>query len=262
MTDDKKVLGPDRVHPEEPSAIGSRNSQHRDGRNEYVESQKIIDDEVDRILNHVAEKLPPEVLEKLTVTGSVKEILHNYFNQGFHNMYARYLGTVEDEMSKKFRGMVDKEELKNLNRYTPQNVGDLLDDLGGLDKFNNAALEKSIVNIHGHLQNHLEYGVADLQARTNKLLREKTDIGLMVGTDNAYTLVKGHYSDNKIKPETVTDVTLAINVSETELLNPVFHFQVGTESIIREVLSSFVLSKLDTEIDRLIKLGLKNSKNH
>jgi len=253
MTLDKKAIGPDRVHPEEPSAVGSRNSLNRDGRSEYIESQRIIDEEVDRILNHVESKLPPEVLEKLTVSGSIKEILHNYFNQGFHNMYGRYLSTVEDEMSKKFQSLVDKEELKNLNRYTPQDVGELLDEIGGVEKFNNAGLEKSIVNIHSYLQNHLEYGISDLQATTNKILREKTDIGLMVGADNAYTLVKGHYSDNKIKPETVTDVSLSINISETELLNPVFHFQVGAETLIREVMSSFVLGKLDQEIDHLNK---------
>jgi len=261
MTQDKKAFGPDRVHPEEASAVGSRNSLNRDGRSEYIESQRIIDEEVDRILNHVEAKLPPEVLEKLTVSGSIKEILHNYFNQGFHNMYGRYLSTVEDEMSKKFQALVDKEELKNLNRYTSQDVGELLDEIGGVDKFNNGGLEKSIVNIHSYLQNHLEHGIADLQGATNKILREKTDIGLMVGTDNAYALVKGHYSDNKIKPETVTDVSLSINISETELLNPIFHFQVGAETLIREVLSSFVLGKLNQEIGQLNEARVEGGEN-
>lgn len=238
----------DWVHPEDSGAIGSRNSPNRDGRNEYVESQRIIDEEVDKILNHLESKLPPEVLEKLHVAGSVKEILHNYFNQGFHNMYNRYLVSVEDEMSKKFRDLVDNEELKNLSRYTPQKVSELVTELGGPDQFNNEALERSVVNIYSHLQGHLEHGVTDLQARTNKLLREKTDIGLMVGTDNAFSLVKAHYSDNKLKPETVTDVSLAINVSENELFNPIFHFQAGTEMIIRDVLSDYVLKQLDQEI--------------
>ncbi|OGH03228.1 MAG: hypothetical protein A2600_08275 [Candidatus Lambdaproteobacteria bacterium RIFOXYD1_FULL_56_27] len=251
MIRDEKAHGSNRFHPEEPSAVGSRNSLNRDNRDEYVESQRIIDEEVDKILNHVNSKLPPEVLEKLHVSGSIKEILHNYFNQGFHNMYSRYLVTVEDEMSKKLRDLVDQEELKNLNRYTPQEVGELIDEIGGLEQFNNTALERSIVNIYNHLQGHLEHGVTDLQARTNKLLREKTDIGLMVGTENAFTLVKGHYSDNKIKPDTVTDVCLSINVAESELLNPIFHFQIGTESIVREILSDYITRQLDQEISSL-----------
>ncbi|MDT8448168.1 MAG: cytoplasmic filament protein CfpA [bacterium] len=251
MTQEKSNLNDQWVHPEDASAVGSRNSANRDGRNEYIESQRIIDEEVDKVLNHLSSKLPPEVLEKLQVTGSVKELLHNYFNQGFHNMYNRYLVTVEDEMSKKFRGLIDQEEEKNLTRYTPQSVAELVEEIGGAEQFNNEALERSVVNIYSHLQGHLEHGVSDLQARTNKLLREKTDIGLMVGTDNAFTLVKGHYSDNKIKPETVTDVSLAINVSENELLNPIFHFQTGTETIIREVLSDYIMHQVDHEISAL-----------
>ena len=251
MTDPKKDKNPGVVHPEHSGFVGSRNSANRDGRNEYVESQRIIDEEVDKILNHVSSKLPPEVLEKLHVTGSVKEILHNYFNQGFHNMYNRYLVTVEDEMSKKFREMVDEEELKNLNRYTPQDMSELIDNIGGTEKFNNKVLEQSIVGIYQNLQGHLEHGVHDMQQTTNKLLREKTDIGLMVGTDNAFTLVKGHYSDNKLKPEWVTDVSLSINIAESELLNPIFHFQAGTEMIIRDVLSDYILALLDKELDGL-----------
>ncbi|OGG97131.1 MAG: hypothetical protein A2527_10715 [Candidatus Lambdaproteobacteria bacterium RIFOXYD2_FULL_50_16] len=251
MNEEKKDKNPRLVDPESASAVGSRNSANRDERNEYVESQRIIDEEVDKILNHVASKLPPEVLEKLHVTGSIKEILHNYFNQGFHNMYNRYLVTVEDEMSKKFNKLVDDEEQKNLSRYTPQEMGELIDEIGGAEKFNNRALEMSVVNIYQHLQGHLEHGVHDMSQKTAKLLREKTDIGLMVGTDNAFSLVKGHYSDNKLKPEWVTDVSLTINIAESELLNPVFHFQVGTETIIREVLSDYIVGLLDKELDGL-----------
>ena len=119
--------GPNVIHPEKPSAVGSRNSVHRHGRNEYEEAQAIIDEEVDKVLNHVAAKLPPEVLEKLHVGGNVKEILHNYYNQSFQNMFNRYVITVEDEMSKRFRNLVDEEESRNLNNYSPRDTGRLLE---------------------------------------------------------------------------------------------------------------------------------------
>ncbi|MDX2468990.1 MAG: cytoplasmic filament protein CfpA, partial [SAR324 cluster bacterium] len=118
MSNDSFYQGPNQVHPEKESAVGSRNSLHRDGRNEYSESKLLIDEEVDKILNHVTAKLPPEVLEKIHVGGTVKDILHNYFNQSFHNMYNRYLVTVEDELSKKFRRMIDTEEVQGLNKHT------------------------------------------------------------------------------------------------------------------------------------------------
>ncbi|MEE8395035.1 MAG: cytoplasmic filament protein CfpA, partial [bacterium] len=96
--------GPNALHPEEPSAVGSRNSLNRDGRDEYSEARTMIDEEIDKILNHIHAKLPPEVLQDLTVMGNVKSYLHDYFNQTFQNMVNRYLTTVEDELGKKVRG--------------------------------------------------------------------------------------------------------------------------------------------------------------
>ena len=68
--------GPKMVHPEQPSAVGSRNSLNRDGRDEYSEARLVIDEEVDKILNHVQDRLPPEVLADLSVMGTVKSNLH------------------------------------------------------------------------------------------------------------------------------------------------------------------------------------------
>ena len=101
MSKEKMSKGPDVVHPEKPSAIGSRNSLNRDGRNEYQESAQIIDEEIDKILNHLSSKVPPEILNKMDFMGSIKDKLHNFYNQNLHNMQNRYLVTVEDEILKK-----------------------------------------------------------------------------------------------------------------------------------------------------------------
>ncbi len=242
MLSDSFYKGPNQVHPEKESAVGSRNSLLRDGRNEYSESRLLIDEEVDKILNHVSAKLPPEVLERLHVGGTVKEVLHNYFNQAFHNMYNRYLVTVEDELSKKFRAMVDKEEVKGLNRFAPKQVMDLLDQLGTAEKFNSEDLEQSIVSIYSQLQQHLQKGVYDLRRKTNQILNEKSDVSSLVTTDHTYSIVKCQITDNPKKPETVTDVNMVINILESELLSPIFHFQASTESMIKEVISSQICS--------------------
>ena len=107
--------GPPAVHPETPSAVGSRNSMNRDGRDEYVESRLVIDEEVDKILNHIQSKLPPEVLEDITVQGNIKGYLHTYFNQSLQNMLNRYLTTAEDEMAKKVRDTIDKDRKTDRN---------------------------------------------------------------------------------------------------------------------------------------------------
>ncbi len=54
--------------------------------------------------------------------GGVKEKLYNYFNQNYQNMFNRFIVTSEDEMVKKVRNFVDKEEMKTLARYTPKEI--------------------------------------------------------------------------------------------------------------------------------------------
>ena len=251
MARDTMTRGPNVIHPEKPSAVGSRNSLNRDSRNEYEESKLLIDEEVDKVLNHIHSKLPPEVLEKLDVMGSVKSKLHNYFNQSFQNMYNRYLTTMEDEMGKKVRDLVDKEEYRALNRYTPREVAELLDKIGGMDKFNTGEIEKSVVNIYGHLQGHVQRGMFELENETNALLRQKTDVGAFVRGENAYAIAKCSFKNNFYKPKTVMDVKLAINILDSELISPIYHYQVPVETIVKDVISKHIHDLIDQEIHEL-----------
>ena len=91
MIKENIARGPNYIHPEKPSAVGSRNSLNRDNRNEYLESSLIVDEEVDKILNHVKSKLPPEVLDKMDIMGGVKDKLHNYYNQNLQKPLAHSL---------------------------------------------------------------------------------------------------------------------------------------------------------------------------
>ncbi|MCP4749743.1 MAG: cytochrome c oxidase subunit II [Proteobacteria bacterium] len=245
------VKGPNYVHPEKGSAVGSRNSLYRDGRNEYLEAKVVIDEEVDKILNHVSSKLPPEILEKMHVGATVKELLHNYFNQGLHNMYNRYLVTVEDEMGKRFRDLVDKQEAENLNIYTPKEVGELLDTIGGEDNFHNGAVEKSVVNVYANLQNHLQKGIFSLESKTKKILSEKNDIGAILDGQYTNSVLRCNFRDNPMKPETVTDVNLVLNIVESELLEPIYHYQIASEVIIKNVLSEHILKLVEREVEKL-----------
>ena len=243
--------GPNLVHPEKASAVGSRNSLNRDNRNEYEESKLLIDEEVDKVINHIQAKLPPEVLEKLDVMGSVKSKLHNYFNQNFQNMFNRYMVTMEDEMGKKVRDLVDKEEYRALNRYTPREIAEILDKIGGMDKFNTGEVEKSIVNIYGHLQGHIQRGMYELENETNALLRQKTDVGAFVRGENAYAIAKCSFKNNFFKPKTVMDVKLAINILDSELISPIYHYQVPIETIIKDIIATHIHNLIDQEIKEL-----------
>lgn len=242
---------PNVFDPTVPSAVGSRNSLAQEYRDQQAEVNNLLEEEANKILNHITAKLPEEVLNQLDVMGGLKEKLYNYFNQNYQNMFNRYVVTTEDEMVKKVRNFIDKEEMKVLNRYTPKEIAALLEDVGGADKFNTGEIEKSIVNMYGHLQGHVQRGVNDLETLTNSLLRQKSDVGAFVRGENAYSIVKCAFKDNIYKPKTVSDVKLSINILDSELISPIFHYQVTVEYLIKDLLSKHITDMLDREIEDL-----------
>ncbi|MBU2514384.1 cytochrome C oxidase subunit II [bacterium] len=255
------LKGPNYVHPERGSAVGSRNSLNRDGRNEYAEAKLLIDEEVDKVLNHVTNKLPPEVLEKIHVGGTVKEVLHNYYNQSYHNMYNRYMTSVEDEMGKKFRDLVDKEEAQNLNKYNPRDVSYLLDSIGKEGMFNTDSMENSVVNIFGHLQGHIQKRAFDLEDNTRKLLSGKTGVGGFLRGKFAGSVVKCSFSNNTLKPDTVTDVDLVLSIPESTLVRPIYHYQAASETIVKDIISEHVITLINKEVHKIDE-ELKDSRQN
>jgi len=242
---------PNVFHPEKPSAVGSRNSLAQEYRDQQQEVNQLLEEETNKVIHHLNSKLPKEVLERLDVMGGVKEKLYNYFNQNYQNMFNRYMVTAEDEMVKKVRNYIDKEETKVLARYTPKEIADLLDQVGGADKFNTGEIEKSVINMYGHLQGHIQRGVNDLETLTNSLLRQKTDVGAFVRGENAYSIVKCSFKDSGFKPRTVCDVKLSVNILDAELISPIFHYQVTVEYLIKDLISKHIIDAIDKEVERL-----------
>jgi hypothetical protein len=242
---------PNVFHPEKPSAVGSRNSLAQEYRDQQNEVHQLLEEETNKIIHHLTARLPKDVLERLDVMGGIKEKLYNYFNQNYQNMFNRYMVTAEDEMVKKVRNYIDKEETKVLARYTPKEIADLLDAVGGADKFNTGEIEKSMVNMYGHLQGHIQRGVNELETHTNSILRQKTDTGAFVRGENAYSIVKCAFKDNLIKPKTVSDVKLSVNILDSELISPIFHYQVTVEYLVKDLLSKHVMDNIDRVIEQL-----------
>ena len=166
-------------------------------------------------------------------------------------MLNRYLVTMEDEMSKKVRDLVDKEENRTLNRYTPREITEILDRIGGAGTFNTGEIEKSTVNMYGHLQEHIERGVSELESNTNALLREKTDVGAFVRGQNSYAIVKCSFKDNIRRPKSVMDVKLSIGILDSELVSRIYHYQVPVTSIIKDIVAKNIHELIDKEIDEI-----------
>lgn len=241
---------PNVFHPRKPSAVGSRNSLAQEGRSQKDEYKQVVAEEVENILKDLQVKLPDEVLEQLDVMGGLKEKLYNYYNQNYQNMFNRYIVTSEDEMVKKVRNFIDKEETKSLARYTPKEMAELLDQVGGADKFNTAEIEKSIVNMYGHLQGHIQRGVNDLENETNSLLRQKADVGAFIRGENAYSIVKCAFKDNSFKPKVASDVKLSVNILDSELISPIFQYQVTVEFLIKDQISKTIMNLIEGEVER------------
>jgi len=241
---------PNVFHPTKPSAVGSRNSLAQEGRIQEEEYKQLIDDETNKVLKELQIKLPKDVLDNLEVMGGLKQKLYNYFNQNYQNMFNRYLVTTEDEMVKKVRNYIDKEEMKTLARYTPKEIAEMLDQIGGADKFNTGEIEKSIINMYGHLQGHIQRGLNELENDTNSLLRQKTDVGAFIRGENAYSVVKCAFKDNAAKPKVVSDVKLSVNILDSELISPIFQYQVTVEYLIKDQISKTILDMIDREVDR------------
>jgi hypothetical protein len=180
------------------------------------EVDQLITKETGRVMQHIRAKLPPEILEHLTAGGGLKDQVRKY-----------------------------------LNRYTPRDVAELLTAVGGADRFNTGEIEKSLVNMYGHLQGHIQQGIHELENRTNSLLRQKSDIGAFIRGDSAYSLVKCVFKDNPVKPKTVTDVKLSVNIPDAELVSPIFHYQAAAEYLIKDLLSRRIIDTIDQEIEKL-----------
>jgi len=242
---------PNKVHPTEPNAVGSRNSLAQESRDKVAEAKLILDETMDKVMNHIYNRLPNEVLAKLDVMGGLKEKLYNYINQTYVNMANRYQVTMEDEFIKKMRDFVDKEEAKGLARYTPREVVELLDKIGGADKFNMGEIDKSIVNMYGHLHGHIQRGLNELENDTNSILRQKTDVGAFIRGENAYAIIKCTFKDNQMRPKYVYDVKLSINILESELVSPIYHYQVTVESLLKDAIQKHIQELVDRQIQAL-----------
>ena len=241
---------PNVFHPRKPSAVGSRNSLAQEGRSQKDEYKQLVSEEVENILKDIQVKLPNEVLEQLDVMGGLKEKLYNYYNQNYQNMFNRYIVTAEDEMVKKVRNFIDKEESKSLARYSPKEIAEMLDQIGGADKFNTGEIEKSMVNMYGHLQGHIQRGMNEMENETNSLLRQKTDVGAFIRGENAYSIVKCAFKDNLQKPKNVNDVKLSVNILDSELISPIFQYQVTVEFLIKDQIAKTITNLIEQEVER------------
>jgi len=221
-------------YPQKP-AVGLRNMPAHEDLQQAV--TQILEEETVNVLHHLKGKLPPEVVEKLDGKGSLKEKLYSSINRHYQEMFSRYVASD------------DQDEAVVFTRLTSVEITELLRSMGGSVKFNIGEIEKTAEN---------RRGASDLEIHTNNILRRKTDAGAFhAGAFHAGTflggavgsVVKCVFRDNALKPKTVTDVKLAVNISDTELIDPVFHYHAAAKYLIKDLISRHIIESVERGIN-------------
>ena len=127
------------------------------------------------------------------------------------------------------------------------------ESIGGIDKFNVGEIDKSIVNIYGHLQGSVQRSLYTLETETNSILRQKTDVGAFVRGENTYSIAKCSIKDNTEKPPytTVSDLKMAINILDSELISSILHLHRNSAVLLQTIASDEVMIYLDEEIKKI-----------
>jgi hypothetical protein len=122
-------------------------------------------------------------------------------------------------------------------KNTAIKVTAMLENSGGADQFNTGEIEKSTAN--------RQWGIGDLEAYTDNMLRRKAGVGSIVDSQKANSIAACVFKDNGIKPKTVTDLKLSVNIPEKELLDPDFRFKAAAAYLVREVICRRLYESID-----------------
>ena len=188
----------------------------------------ILRKETDRLVGHLNARLP-KLDEK-----QLKEKLYAYIERNFRELSARYLAAADDEMGKTIRTYVDAAGIPV--QAKPKRISRLLEGAEAA-KFNTGEVEKAAAP-------------EGLKAYTDAILR-KTVMGTFVNEEDADSVIKCVFKNNPIKPVTVTDVSLCLNISDSELIPPFLQYQAAAAFLVRELICGPVIDSIDREIDTL-----------
>ena len=73
---------------------------------------------------------------------------------------------------------------------------------------------------------------------------------LFVRGENAYAILKCVFKDNELRPKFVDDVKLSINVLESELISPMYHYQVTVESIMKDTIQKHIQDLIEKQVQQ------------
>jgi len=181
--------------------------------------ERLLREEAAAFAARLAAKLPWEIDEK------VDEKMYNFLSRNYQ--------TVSD----RFQSHEDKLSCEN-ERHTVPELAAMLENCAGADHFNTGEIEKDLAD--------KKWGSGGLEAHTNNKLRRKSGVGSFIDPQRINSVVSCVFKDNAKKPKTVTDLQFAVNIPETELIDPVTRFQSRALYLIREVICKRLSEIIDS----------------
>lgn len=189
------------------------------GENSQDSLERIFREHSGKFSNRLGSRLPGNVMPHLD------EKVYNFISQNYRIISGSFpLSHDNDSIGK-------KTGIKN----TAIEVTAMLESDG--NRFNTGEIEKST----------RQWGIDDLESHTNNMLRRKIGIGSVVDSRKANSVVICVFKDNGKKPKTVTDLRLAVNIPETELIDSEARFKAGATYLVRDIICRHLHENMDRE---------------
>ena len=204
----------------------------------------ILAEETGRFVRRLKAALPKEIFARLEAEG-LEERLHNCLERNFRGIFSRYLETAD---GRKIRNCAESDEAgegvaRGVSRRTPDEVAELLNAYGIEDRVSSGDIESSPVLEAG--------GGRDMEIYTNSILRQKTDAGAFLTSENTCEVVKCAFRDNALKPKNVTDVKLCVNIPDAVLVDPAFRYHAAVRYLACDLVAAHFAAVIESEIEAL-----------
>ena len=207
--------------------------------NKQQMEEGILWQETNRLIHYLSVKMPQETFAQLDANGLLKEKLYYCLKQNFQRIFDLYLETTDNDNVK---SNAEGDDAGFFPHHTPKEIGNLLSSLDGTGIAGTGRSNKTKVQ---------ETLVSGLEMYTNDILRQKTDVGAFFSGENICLVVKCAFMDNELRPKTVTDVKLCVNIPDSDLINPIFRWYVTIRHLIKDLVSVHIIKAIDKEIESL-----------
>ena len=190
--------------------------------NKGIIIDSLIENELSEIFVFFQQKLPKDVVVKLKQNNEIRDMIFNYFARNC------------DELIRKSHSLPSKSLDIGVERNVQSSIS-----TGSLE------LEET------ELKNSWQ---------ERKYSRESLNASFFTENIEHDSIVKCSIRDNTMKPRTVSDLNLAINLPASMFFTPIFLYQASVEYLLKNILTKYYINEMDEEIktiDMKIKVDSK-----